>query len=107
MRISKDIILQCDLAWQEKLLELIGCKIGDTVNCTFSVFTGNAKQCFQSSKNGKGIIVKTEKGILVKSLEKYPRAREVRRYPMRPRPTYWHFEDEYAFSKLDSIILND
>ena len=61
----------CDLAWQEKYLELKGLKIGDEVICSFSNHHGNAKQSYSSMVKGKGVIVETEKGIKVKSLEKY------------------------------------
>ena len=104
---TKDLILQCDLAWQEKFLELTGLKIGNTIECYFSTFSGNSNRCFQSLTKGKGTIVMTDKGIFVKSNEKYTIAHEKRKYPNRPTntQTYWSYQDEYVFSKLDKSIL--
>ena len=59
----------CDLAWQEKYLELKGLKIGDEVICSFSNHYGNAKQSYSYMVKGKGVIVETEKGIKVREKE--------------------------------------
>lgn len=104
---NKDILFQCEKAYQEKMLELLSLKVGDCVDCYFSCHTGNSKRSYSTNIVGKGVIVKTEKGIFVKSINKYPQSHEKRRYPMRPSPTYWHFENEYVLSKLDNIIVNN
>ena len=61
----------CDLAWQEKYLELKGLKIGDEVICSFSNHHGNAKQSYSSMVKGKVVIVENKKSIKVNSIEKY------------------------------------
>ena len=58
---DKEIEHLCDLAWQEKYLELKGLKIGDEVICSFSNHYGNAKQSYSYMVKGKGVIVETEK----------------------------------------------
>ena len=77
---KKEIILQCELAYQEKFLELNGLKIGDEVDCMFFPNHGNAKQSYTSSVIGKGTIIKTDKGIVVKSNEKYKKSHEEKVY---------------------------
>ena len=42
--IDKETERLCDLAWQEKYLELKGLKIGDEVICSFSNHHSDAKQ---------------------------------------------------------------
>ena len=69
----------CDLAWQEKYLELKGLKIGDEVICSFSNHHGDAKHSYSYAVDGKGAIVETENGIKVKSLEKYTVSRSEKR----------------------------
>ena len=55
----------CDLAWQEKYLELKGLKIGDEVICSFSNHHGDAKHSYSYAVDGKDVIVETENGIKV------------------------------------------
>ena len=92
----------CDLAWQEKYLELKGLKIGDEVICSFSNHHGNAKQSYSSMVKGKGVIVETEKGIKVKSLEKYTLSRSEKRRPY-DRNSYWVYYEDYVYSDLRFI----
>ena len=104
---KKEILLQCEIAYQEKFLELNNLKIGDEVDCMFFPNSGNAKQSFIHSVIAKGIIVKTDKGIFVKSNEKYKKAHEEKMYPNRPTntKTYWKYVDEQLLSKLDYIKI--
>ena len=92
----------CDLAWQEKYLELKGLKIGDEVICSFSNHYGNAKQSYSYMVKGKGVIVETEKSIKVKSLEKYTLSRSEKRRPY-DRNSYWVYYEDYAYSDLRYI----
>ena len=80
---DREIEHLCDLAWQEKYLELKGLKIGDEVICLFSNHHGNAKQSYSYMVNGKGVIVETEEGIKVKSLEKYTASRSKKKEIVR------------------------
>lgn len=73
---KEDIKLQCDIAWAEKYLELTGHKIGDEVTCSFTSCRGNRDHAYMYSVVGKGIIVRTEKGIFVKSNDKVKKAHE-------------------------------
>ena len=66
---DREIEHLCDLAWQEKYLELKGLKIGDEVICSFSNHYGNAKQSYSYMVKVKGVIVETEKGIKVREKE--------------------------------------
>ena len=100
---KKEIEIQCDIAWQEKYLELTGHKIGDEVLCYFSAHHGNAKQSYSYLVEGKGTIVKTEKGILVESHEKYKVAHSEKRRPF-DKNSYWVYRDEIVYSKVSSII---
>ena len=92
----------CDLAWQEKYLELKGLKIGDEVICSFSNRHGNAKQSYSYIVDGKGVIVETEKDIKVKSLEKYTLSRSEKRRPY-DRNSYWVYYEDYVYSDLRFI----
>ena len=92
----------CDLTWQEKYLELKALKIGDEVICSFSNHHGNAKQSYSSMVKGKGVIVETEKGIKVKSLEKYTLSRSEKRRPY-DRNSYWVYYEDYVYSDLRFI----
>lgn len=96
----------CDLAWQEKFLELTGHKIGDEVKCNFTTYYGNAKQSYMSSTEGIGIITKTDKGIFIKSKETYPTAHS-EKYRSLSRTYYWVYRDEYVMSKLSSMIIDN
>lgn len=99
---DREIEHLCDLAWQEKYLELKGLKIGDEVICSFSNHHGNAKQSYSYMVNGKGVIVETEEGIKVKSLEKYTASRSKKRRPY-DRNSYWVYYEDYAYSDLRYI----
>lgn len=103
--IRPDIKLKCDIAWQEKFLELTGLKIGDVVDCNFSASHGNARQSFSYLAEGKGTIVMTEKGIFVKSHEKYKVARSEK--SRRSRAYIWLYHDEFVFSRLENIIIKE
>ena len=99
---DKEIEHLCDLAWQEKYLELKGLKIGDEVICSFSNHHGNAKQSYSYMVKGKGVIVETENGIKVKSLEKYTSSRSEKRRPYDTK-SYWVYYDDYEYSDLRFI----
>ena len=100
--IDKETERLCDLAWQEKYLELKGLKIGDEVICSFSSHHGNAKQSYSYAVDGKGVIVETEKGIKVKSLEKYTLSRSEKRRPYDTK-SYWVYYEDYEYSDLRFI----
>ena len=100
--IDKETEHLCDLAWQEKYLELKGLKIGDEVICSFSNHHGNAKQSYSYMVNRKGVIVETEDGIKVKSLEKYTSSRSEKRRPY-DRNSYWVYYEDYVYSDLRYI----
>ena len=99
---DREIEHLCDLAWQEKYLELKGLKIGDEVICSFSNHHGNAKQSYSYMVNGKGVIVETEEGIKVKSLEKYTALRSEKRR-LSDRNSIWVYYEDYAYSDLRYI----
>ena len=105
---KKEILLQCELAYQEKFLELNNLKIGDEVECSFFPNLGTAKQSYTTCVIGKGIIVKTDDGIFVKSNDKYKKSSTKKMYPNRPlnTKTYWAYEDTYLLSKLEFIKIN-
>ena len=99
---DREIEHLCDLAWQEKYLELKGLKIGDEVICSFSKRYGDAKHSYSYSVDGKGVIVETENGIKVKSLEKYTLSRTEKRRPY-DRNSYWVYYEDYVYSDLRFI----
>lgn len=99
---DREIEHLCDLAWQEKYLELKGLKLGDKVICTFSTHHGNAKNSYSSLTYGPGIIVETEKGIQVKSEQKYTKCKEEKRR-WSDRNSYWVYYDDYVYSDLKYI----
>ena len=100
---KKEIELQCDIAWAEKYLELTGHKIGDEVTCSFTFYMGNSKNTYMGSKEAKGVIVMTEKGIRVKSNDKMRQAREEKRR-WNDRNTIWVYYDDYSFSSVKYIV---
>ena len=100
--IDKETEHLCDLAWQEKYLELKGLKIGDEVICSFSKHHGDAKHSYSYAVDGKGVIVETEKGIKVKSLEKYTASRSKKR-KLSDRNPIWVYYEDYAYSDLRYI----
>ncbi len=98
---KKEIELQCDIAWAEKYLELTGHKVGDEVTCSFTRSIGNADHAYMCSVTGKGIIVRTEKGIFVKSNDKVRKAHEEN---VRGRKsTIWVYREEYDYAKVNFI----
>lgn len=98
---KKEIELQCDIAWAEKYLELTGHKIGDEVTCDFSANTGTRDHTYIVSVTGKGTIVRTEKGIFVKSNDKVKKAHEEN---VRGRKsTIWVYREEYDYAKVNFI----
>lgn len=98
---KKEIELQCDIAWAEKYLELTGHKIGDEVTCIFSTYTGNNDHAYMGSVIGKGTIVRTEKGIFVKSNDKVKKAHE--EHVRRRKSTIWVYREEYDYAKVNFI----
>ena len=107
MKEDEAILLSCDIAWQEKFLELSGHKIGDEVFCLFHPDFGTAKQCNGTCKKGKGTIVRMEDGqIKIKSNEKYTQGRSVRKYPDSPVrfQTYWKYVEDFEYTGLKSML---
>ena len=98
---KKEIELQCDIAWAEKYLELTGHKIGDEVTCSFSTYIGNCDRAYMGSTIGKGTIVRTEKGIFVKSNDKVKKAHE-EKVSWR-RTSIWVYHEEYDYAKVNFI----
>lgn len=101
------LVLTCDIAWQEKFLELTGYNIGDEVFCLFHPDFGTAKECNGTCKKGKGTIVRMEDGqIKIKSNEKYQQGKSVRKYPGSPVrfQTYWKYELDYEYADLKSML---
>lgn len=104
---KKDIMLACDIARQEKFLELTGYDIGDEVYCLFHPDFGTSKQCNGTCKKGKGVIVRMDDGqIKIKSNEKYLHGKSVRKYPGSPVrfQTYWKYELDYEYADLESML---
>ena len=79
-----------------------GLKIGDEVICSFSNHHGDAKHSYSYTVDGKGVIVETEKGIKVKSLEKYTVSRSEKRR-LSDRNSIWVYYEDYAYSDLRYI----
>ena len=100
--IDKETERLCDLVWQEKYLELKGLKIGDEVICSFSNHHGDAKHSYSYAVDGKGVIIETENGIKVKSLEKYTVSRSEKRRPYDIK-SYWVYYEDYEYSDLRFI----
>lgn len=98
---KKEIELQCDIAWAEKYLELTGHNIGDEVTCGFTSYNGNRDKAYSFSVIGKGTIVRTEKGIFVKSNDKVKKAHE--EHVRGRKPTIWVYRDEYDYAKVNFI----
>lgn len=104
---EKEIILACNIAWQEKCLELLGHKVGDEVFCLFHPDFGTAKQCNGTCTKGKGTIVRMEDGqIKIKSNRKYMHGSSVRKYPGSPVrfDTYWKYEEDFEYADLKSML---
>jgi len=98
---KKEIELQCDIAWAEKYLELTGHKIGDEVTCSFTSCTGNRDHAYMVSAIGKGTIVRTEKGIFVKSNDKVKKAHE--EHVRGRKSTIWVYREEYDYANVKFI----
>lgn len=98
---QKEIELQCNIAWAEKYLELTGHKVGDEVTCSFASDTGNADHAYMGSVIGKGTIVRTEKGIFVKSNDKVKKAHE-EKVKWR-KSSIWVYREEYDYAKVNFI----
>ena len=99
---DREIEHLCDLAWQEKYLELKGLKIGDEVICSFSNHHGNAKQSYSCMVKGKGVIVETEKASRLRVMKKYTTSRSKKRRPY-DRNSYWVYYEDYVYSDLKFI----
>lgn len=104
---KKEIELQCELAYQQKFLELIGKKVGDKVKCVFFYNSGDSKHSYTSSIEGDGIIIKDEKGYAVLSDMEYRVSKSVRNKPWSPSDfsTHWVFSMAKCRSELNYIIL--
>lgn len=100
---KKEIEIQCDIAWAEKYLELTGHKIGDEVTCNFSCNIGNAKQAYLTNTQGKGVIVKTDKGLFVKSNNKVMKAHSEKRR-LSDRNSIWVYTEEYDYARVQYIV---
>ena len=98
---KKEIELQCDIAWAEKYLELTGHKIGDEVTCIFTSHNGNRDHSYMGSVIGKGTVVRTEKGIFVKSNDKVKKAHE--EHVRGRKSTIWVYRDEYDYARVNFI----
>lgn len=107
MMTKKEIELQCELAYQQKFLELIGKKIGDRVKCVFFTNSGDSKHSYTSPINGDGTIIKDEKGYAVLSDKEYSTSKEVRNKPGSPSDfrTHWEYSMAKCRSRLSNIIL--
>ena len=98
----KEIEFQCQLAYDAKLLELIGKNVGDKVVCSFFVHRGDRSHSYTSSIDGEGTIIIDEKGYGVLSDEEYQDSKEVRDYPASRTNFRSHWE--YETKKLRSSI---
>ena len=105
--ITKEIEFQCQLAYDAKLLELIGKKVGDKVKCLFFVSHGNGKHSYTYSVDGEGTIILDEKGYGVLSDKEYQGSKEVRDYPMSQSNyrTHWEYETKRLRSSIKNIKL--
>ncbi len=104
---TKEIELACNIAWQEKCLELTGYNVGDEVFCLFHPDFGTAKNSYGTCVKGKGTIVRMDDGtIKIKSNEKYRKSKSVRKYPDSPVrfQTYWKYEEDYEYADLKSML---
>ena len=103
----KEIEFQCQLAYDAKLLELIGKNVGDKVECSFFVHKGDRKRSYMSSVDGEGTIILDEKGYGVLSDKEYQDSKEVRDYHMSISNfrTHWEYETKKLRSSIKYIIL--
>ena len=103
----KEIEFQCQLAYDAKLLELIGKNVGDKVKCSFFVHSGDRKHSYTSSIDGEGTIILDEKGYGILSDKEYQDSKEVRDYPMSLSNfrTHWEYETKKLRSSIKYIRL--
>ena len=102
-----EIELQCQLGYDDTLLELIGKNVGDKVKCSFFVHRGDRKHSYMSSVDGEGTIILDEKGYGVLSDKEYQDSKEVRDYPWSHSNsrTHWVYETKKLRSSIKYIRL--
>ena len=105
--ITKEIEFQCQLAYDAKLLELIGKNVGDKVECSFFVRHGDRKHSYTYSVDGEGTIILDEKGYGVLSDKEYQDAKEVRdyRWSCSNFRSHWEYETKRIRSSIKFIKL--
>ena len=105
--IRKEIEFQCQLAYDAKLLELIGKNVGDKVKCSFLVHRGDRKHSYMYSIDGEGTIILDEKGYGVLSDKEYKDSKEVRDYPWSRSNfrSHWEYETKKLRSSIKYIRL--
>ena len=103
----EEIEFQCQLAYDAKLLELIGKNVGDKVKCSFFVHSGDRKHSYTSSIEGEGTIILDEKGYGILSDKEYQDSKEIRDYPMSHSNfrTHWEYETKKLRSSIKYIRL--
>ena len=103
----EEIEFQCQLAYDAKLLELIGKNVGDKVKCSFFVHIGDRNHSYTSSIDGEGTIILDEKGYGILSDKEYQDSKEVRNYPMSRSNfrTHWEYETKKLRSSIKYIRL--
>lgn len=103
----EEIEFQCQMAYDAKLLELIGKNVGDKVKCSFFVHSGDRKHSYTSLVDGEGTIILDEKGYGVLSDKEYQDSKEVRDYPWSRSNyrTHWEYETKRLRSSIKYIIL--
>ncbi len=101
----EEIEFQCQLAYDAKLLELIGKNVGDKVECSFFVHRGDSKHSYTSSIDGEGTIILDEKGYGVLSDKEYQGSKEVRDYPTSRTNfrSHWVYETKKLRSSIKYI----
>ena len=105
-RLTREQVRQlCELAYWEKWLELTGHNIGDVVRCAFRHDMGDAVHSYTTFTIGRGVIVKTEDGIFVESVQKYRISHEVRKFSKSKidYSVYWKYKYEHILARLDEI----
>ena len=103
----EEIELQCQLAYDAKLLELIGKNVGDKVVCSFFVHRGDRKHSYTSSVDGEGTIILDKKGYGVLSDKEYQDSKEMRDYPWSCSNfrSHWEYETKKLRSSIKYIRL--
>lgn len=104
---KKEIELQCEIAYQEKFLELTGLKVGDKVECYFTVEDGTHKQSYLSSVKGVGTIIRDDNGYAVLSDNEYSHSKSVRNKPWSccDFSTHWEYIFKQRRMELNSIVF--